>query len=101
MSEQQAEEHKDNQDKTLSVPEETAITEQSEDDDEKEKIELPPQLKEAFPQLKEALLVQIRREYSKFSGPLPPPELLKEYNEVVPGCAEIIIDQFVEQSKHR
>ena len=30
-------------------------------------------------------------EASSFSGPLPPPELLKQYDEVVPGAAERII----------
>ncbi len=36
-----------------------------------------------------------------FSGPLPPPEILAEYNDVVKGSAEIIINQFIEQGNHR
>lgn len=34
-------------------------------------------------------------------GPLPPANLLQEYEEVYPGAAKIIFDQFKEQSSHR
>jgi len=53
-------------------------------------VELPPQL--------ERRLLAIA---SHFQGPLPPPELLKQYNEVIPGSAETIIEQFVAQGNHR
>lgn len=46
----------------------------------------------------------IRMAYSKsevFAGPLPPPAILAEYDRIVPGCAEKIIDQFIEQGNHR
>ncbi len=36
-----------------------------------------------------------------FSGPLPPPELLAHFNEVVPGSAAKIIDMAHRQSEHR
>ncbi len=36
-----------------------------------------------------------------FSGPLPPPEILQKFNEVVPGAAERIIKMAEEQSVHR
>jgi len=36
-----------------------------------------------------------------FSGPLPPPDLLKQYDEVVPGFAATIVNQFVAQGDHR
>jgi len=42
----------------------------------------------------------VRRE-SYFAGPLPPPELLEQYNNVLPGCAELIVQQFVDQGNHR
>lgn len=35
--------------------------------------------------------IELRRE---FSGPIPPPELLRGYNEVVPGSGEQIIRAF-------
>lgn len=38
---------------------------------------------------------------SHYSGPLPPPNLLSEYNEIVPGSAGTIINQFVSQGEHR
>lgn len=36
-----------------------------------------------------------------WSAPLPPPELLKQYNEVFPGCAERIVAMAESQSSHR
>ena len=41
------------------------------------------------------------RETQTFSGPLPPPEVLKKFDEVVPGAAERIIKMAEEQSAHR
>lgn len=35
------------------------------------------------------------------SGPLPPPEILKRFDEIVPGAAERIIKMAEEQSLHR
>lgn len=49
---------------------------------------------------KESLLIAEHSE-RHFSGPLPPPEILVEYNEVVPNSASLIIEQFLEQGKHR
>lgn len=37
----------------------------------------------------------------KFSGPLPPPEMLAQYEDVVPGAAERIIVITEEQHRHR
>ena len=36
-----------------------------------------------------------------FSGPLPPPELLERYNQVLPGAAERIIAMAEKQQEHR
>jgi len=36
-----------------------------------------------------------------FSGPLPHPQILEKYNEVVPDAAERIIAMAENQSKHR
>lgn len=36
-----------------------------------------------------------------YSGPLPPPELLAQYDEIVPGAARQIIDSFHDQTAHR
>jgi uncharacterized membrane protein len=36
-----------------------------------------------------------------FSGPLPPPETLGQYNEVVPGAAERIVTLAERQASHR
>jgi len=36
-----------------------------------------------------------------FAGPLPPPELLAEYNKVFPGCAEAIVEMAQKEQQHR
>lgn len=36
-----------------------------------------------------------------FSGPLPPPEILRKFDEIVPGAAERIIKMAEEQFSHR
>lgn len=41
------------------------------------------------------------RQSQSFSGPLPPPDVLKKFDEVVPGAAERIIKMAEEQSAHR
>jgi uncharacterized membrane protein len=37
----------------------------------------------------------------QYQGPLPHPNILHEYDTVIPGSAERIIHQFEEQAKHR
>lgn len=48
-------------------------------------------------QSRQVVEIQERR----YSGPLPTPALLKEFDNVVPGCAERIIRMAEEQAKHR
>lgn len=43
----------------------------------------------------------IRQELSFYSGPLPSPRVLREFDEVVPGSARRLIDRFEKQSDHR
>lgn len=38
---------------------------------------------------------------SAFSGPLPPPDLLQKYNEIVPGLADRIVQMAERQESHR
>lgn len=42
-----------------------------------------------------------RTEARAFSGPIPPPELLLKYNEIIPGGAERILKMAENQSIHR
>lgn len=44
------------------------------------------------------ILVQVKRQ--RFSGPLPPPALLDQYNQIVPGSAEEIIRMSTIQREH-
>ena len=36
-----------------------------------------------------------------YSGPIPHPDHLRQYDEINPGSAKLIIQMFVEQSEHR
>lgn len=38
---------------------------------------------------------------TSFSGPIPPPNLLREYDEIVPGTAARIVAMAEAQSRHR
>ena len=40
-------------------------------------------------------------EFSAYSGPLPHPDILRSFEEIVPGAAQRIFVQFEEQSTHR
>lgn len=37
----------------------------------------------------------------QYSGPIPPPEMLRGFDEVVPGSAERVLARWEAQSKHR
>lgn len=43
----------------------------------------------------------LRMEMRSFAGPLPPPGMLAEYDQIHPGTADRIITQFEEQGRHR
>jgi len=38
---------------------------------------------------------------SHWQGPLPPPETLEKYDQIVPGMSERLLDLFEKQAKHR
>ena len=37
----------------------------------------------------------------EWSGPLPPPEILRQFGEIVPHADELILTEFKTQGKHR
>jgi uncharacterized membrane protein len=43
----------------------------------------------------------IEAQVSRFSSPLPPPEILKAYDLVSPGLAQAIVDHAMRQGNHR
>ena len=45
------------------------------------------------------LTIEAKREF--FAGPLPPPQVLEQYNAIVPGLAERIVALTERQSAHR
>ena len=64
----------------------------------KKQIELAKQRQEGKVELAQEVVGIIEQ---TFSGPLPPPSALAEYNNVVPGAAERIIKMAEEQGDHR
>jgi uncharacterized membrane protein len=45
--------------------------------------------------------VRVEAFSQEFRGPLPPPGLLKQYDDIVPGAARDIIQSFVKEGEHR
>ena len=45
--------------------------------------------------------LSVSRSVTSYSGPIPPPALLREYDEIVPGSASRILDAWEKQSDHR
>ena len=39
--------------------------------------------------------------YQGFQGPIPPPQVLQQYERIIPGAAERILKMAENQSKHR
>lgn len=50
---------------------------------------------------KKKKLLMKRQHVEMFSGPLPPPSMLKEYEKIVPGSGKKIIDSGLEESNFR
>lgn len=55
--------------------------------------------KKLFNQLPSGMKMTVAR--SRFSGPLPPPKQLEEYEKVLPGAADRILTMAEKQSEHR
>ncbi|MEK7565052.1 MAG: DUF2335 domain-containing protein [Patescibacteria group bacterium] len=59
---------------------------------------LIPQNNQSSSKENKVILTEISQ---SFSGPLPPPDILRQFDEVVPGAAERIIKMAEDQSTHR
>ena len=55
----------------------------------------------SVPGSSEQITRKVNVETSVFSGPLPTPEVLVDYNRAFPGCAERIVKMAERQSVHR
>lgn len=60
-------------------------------------VRLPPESPGSAPSPQRVTTVQA----AVFSGPLPPPEILKQYDEISPGLADRIVSLTENQSRHR
>ena len=64
-----------------------------ESDESQESIAIPENKKEL-----EKLLIAVSQE---FAGPIPPPSMMKQYEETLPGSADRILKMAENQSEHR
>lgn len=65
-----------------------------------ELITKDPKIEQVFresPQLQQAILSISHR---SFSGPMPPPELLREYESIIPGIAKEMFDMVKDDASH-
>lgn len=60
---------------------------------------LSPQLAERKEEIEKQLLVM--QSSMSFSGPIPPPEILEKYEQILPGSAGRLITMAENQSRHR
>ena len=60
-----------------------------------------PRKRKQAPTREPAVVNAIAAQIKAFSGPLPPPGTLAEYNEVLPGAADRILTMAESQSDHR
>lgn len=58
-----------------------------------------PQQQPNKPQIEQH--VQVRTKSMSFIGPIPPPDILEHYNNIVPGAADRILTMAENQSQHR
>ncbi len=66
--------------------------------------QLPEPLKDAMeqnPEVKSFMLAAVTSKTTSYSSPYPPPEILREYEDLVPGVAKDLLYQGINQGKHR
>lgn len=56
---------------------------------------------ETLPEEKQKIILAGITKITAFSGPIPPPELLRGYEEILPGAADRIISMSEKQLNHR
>lgn len=62
---------------------------------------IPPDLLKAIDDRSEDVLVRMVKISRYFSGPLPPAEEIKKYEELRPGFVEVFFENFKSQTPHR
>ena len=60
-----------------------------------------PQKSVAIPESKEELEKLLIAVYQEFAGPIPPPSMMEQYEETLPGSADRILKMAENQSEHR
>lgn len=60
----------------------------------------PPQAPTAVSQTRSKVPTSFVTRYG-FSGPIPPPDLIRQYEEIRPGSSDLFFSSWQEQSEHR
>ena len=63
--------------------------------------QLTPEIIEAATERAQKTIIAQSERYFSFSGPLPPPDDLKKYNEILPGAADRIMTMAEKEQSHR
>ncbi|WP_441290212.1 DUF2335 domain-containing protein [Sorangium sp. KYC3313] len=66
-----------------------------------DRIDPPAELARLVTSVVRTQVQKVKRELSFYDGPLPPPSMLSEYDQVLPGLAERIVKSFEEEGPHR
>lgn len=94
---------------TPELPEENSDSEKEKEEDQllPSEIEIPQEVEDIIDELPEDKQKAVKGMFvsmmikQSFSGPLPPPSILKGYEDVLPGCAERLVARMEKQSDHR
>lgn len=73
----------------------------SDSKEETERRHLQEALEKLSDEEADVLTRRVSIQAGSFSGPLPPPEVLREYGEVVPGLSEKIVEMADREQHHR
>ncbi|WP_259717307.1 DUF2335 domain-containing protein [Weissella confusa] len=84
---------------TDQLPEKDSKSNENEFDLNEENID--GELIDKIESLPESAKAELSATLEMYSGPIPHPKILKEFNEIVPGSAKQIIKNGVQESKHR
>lgn len=71
------------------------------EDAENPPVAIPPELDQIVRGIAQIRVTEEISRVEAFSGPLPPPEVLRGYNDVLPGAAERIFTMAEAQAEHR
>ena len=79
------------------LPDSTDEPSESSGASESQQVTIPKQVLDSLPENIRSSVIQ----HASFSGPLPPPSMYREYDKVLPGSADRLLELTEKQSSHR